>query len=97
MALDYAASDLLMKDTAFQGRIKCACLVYANYILGEATTVPAHNTRTKWAQNTMSAPDVSAAYITPTVVMDPAVQSAGGEIDDAGLQSAVENSVNKLL
>jgi hypothetical protein len=97
MALDYAASDLLMKDMAFQGRIKCACLVYANYILGEAVTVPAHNTRARWANNTVSAPDVAAANVTPTVVMDPAVQAAGSEIDDAGLQSAVENSINKLL
>jgi len=97
MALDYAGSDALMQDMAFQGRIKCACLVFANYILGEATNVPAHNTRVKWANNTIQAPNVSASLITPTVVMDPAVQAEGGDIDDAGLQAAVEGAVNKLM
>jgi hypothetical protein len=97
MALDYAASDALMKDMAFQGRIKCACLIYANYILGEAATVPAHNTRVRWAQNTTNAPDVAAAHITPTVVMDPQVQADGADITDAALQGSVEASVNKIL
>jgi hypothetical protein len=95
--LDYTSSDALMKDLVFQGRIKCACLVYANYILGEAASVPAHNTRIKWAQNTTNAPDVAAAYITPTVVMDPQVQADGADITDEALQSSVEASVNKIL
>jgi hypothetical protein len=97
MALDYAGSDALMKDTAFQGRIKCACLKFADYVLLEAATVPAHNTRVKWAQNTINAPDVAAAYVTPTVVMDPAVQTDGADITDEALQSSVEASINKLL
>jgi hypothetical protein len=97
MALDYAASDALMQDAAFKGRIKCACLIYANYILGEDASVPAHNTRVRWAQNATNAPDVAAAHITPTVVMDPQVQTDGADITDAALQSSVEASINKLL
>ena len=97
MALTYAESAALMADLAFRDRIKVACLTYATYIVGEAATVPAHNTRMKWAQNTLVGPDGSAMTVQPTVVMDPAVQDQGSAIDDAGLQSAVENAVNKLI
>lgn len=97
MALTYEESSTLMQDAAFRNRIKVACLKYADYIVLEAPTVPAHSTRIKWAQNTMTAPDVSASLVTPTVVMDPAVQDQGSAIDDAGLQSATENAINKLL
>jgi hypothetical protein len=97
MALDYAGSDALMKNEAFKGRVKCACLIFANYILGEAISIPAHNTRVKWANNTISAPDTAAAFVTPSVVMDPAVQQDGEAITDAALQGAVENAINKLL
>jgi hypothetical protein len=98
MAMTYEESSALMKDVVFIGRIKVACLKYADYIVLEAPTTPAHSTRIKWAQNTMTAPDVSANLITPTVVMDPAVQDAGGAaIVDTALQSAVENTINKMI
>jgi hypothetical protein len=45
----------------------------------------------------MNAPDVAAAHVTPTVVMDPAVQTDGADITDEALQSSVEASINKLL
>ena len=96
-ALDYAGSAALMTDMDFRGRVKTACLKYADFITLEAPTVPAHSTRIKWAQNTMAMPDGAAGTVTPTVVMDPAVQSAGAAITDGALQSAVENSVNKML
>jgi hypothetical protein len=97
MALDYAASDALMNDATFKGRVKCACLKFADYILGEAPNVPAHNTRVKWANNTVTSPDAAATRTTPTVVMDAAVQDAGATITDAALQTAVETAINKLL
>lgn len=105
MPLTYDDSAYLMQDNAFRGRVKVACLKYADYIVGEAPDVPAHSTRVKWAQQTMTAPDASAAVVTPTVVMDAAVQAAGlttanpptSAIDDAGLQSSTEVAINKML
>jgi hypothetical protein len=97
MPLAYEELAALMRDGAFIGRVKVACLEYANYIMGEAADVPAHTTRTKWANQTMQSPDAAASTVTPSVVMDPAVQESGASIDDAGLQSAVENTVNKML
>lgn len=101
MALSYDQSAALMGDTAFRGRVKVSCMKYADYILLEAASTPAHNTRYKWAQATMINPDGSAATVTPTVVMDPAVQASsagdGTDINDADLQSATENAINKML
>lgn len=97
MALTYEQSSDLMNDQVFRGRVKVACLTYANYISGEAASTPAHTTRLKWAQQTFSMPDTSAAAVTPTVVMDAAVQQDGSAITDAALQSATENAINKML
>lgn len=95
--MTYEESDALSKDFVFQGRVKIACLKYADSILGEANTVPAHNTREKWAFNTMQNPQFVAAQVQPPVVMDAAVQAAGAAITDEALQGAVESVVNKLL
>ena len=97
MALTYEESASLMRDATFVSRIKVACLTYAAYILGEPVSEPAHNTRLRWAQNTMSAPDVAAANVAPAVVMDPGVQDAGAEITDAALQEATETALNKMM
>jgi hypothetical protein len=97
MALTYEQSSELMNDPVFRGRVKVACLKFADYIFGEAATTPAHSTRIKWAQHTMLMPDASAATVAPEVVMDPAVQQDGAAITDAGLQSATENAINKML
>ena len=97
MALTYEQSAELMTDAIFIGRVKVACLKFAGFIYGEASTVPAHSSRIKWAQQTFAMPDSSAAAVTPTTVMDPAVQADGAAITDTALQSAVENSVNKML
>jgi hypothetical protein len=103
MALTYEQSAELMKNAIFIGRIKVACLKFASFIYGEASTVPAHSTRIRWAQQTFTMPDASASQATPTTVMDPAVQAADLDADgdsaitDTALQSAVENSVNKML
>ena len=97
MALDYKGSAALMNDLEFRGRVKVACLKFADFIMLEAADVPAHNTRMKWAQQTVVMPDASAGQVVPVVVMDPAVQQDGATIADPALQSAVEASVNKML
>ena len=70
---------------------------YADSISIEANTVPAHNTRMRWAQNCFTQPDMVAGQLQPPVCMDAAVQAAGAEIEDAALQGAVETVVNKML
>lgn len=97
MALSYEASAALMKDPTFVDRVKVACLKFADYILSEATTTPAHNTRVRWAQTATTAPDSIAQSLTPPVVMDGAVQQDGAAITDAALQTTVETVVNKLM
>lgn len=96
-ALTYEESASLMADLAFRGRVKVACITYARFIGDEAADVPAHSTRVKWSQATLLNPDFAAAQVTPTTVMDPAVQQAGSAITDAALQGSVETSVNKIL
>jgi hypothetical protein len=97
MALSYEESAALMIDMDFRGRIKVACLKYADFIMNEASTVTAHNTRLKWAQAATTQPDLTASQVQPPVVMDSAVQSDGATIDDPTLQTSVETVVNKLM
>jgi hypothetical protein len=97
MALSYDESAALMQDAAFRGKVKVACLNYAVYIFNEGPEVPAHNTRFRWAQQCELQPDQTAITITPPTVMNGAVQQDGATISDTALQSAVENTVNKLL
>ena len=93
--MTYEESAALMNDSGFRGRVKVSCLKFADSILIEATTTPAHNTRLRWAQSVIQSPDMVAAQVTAPVIMDPAVQAAGEAIEDAALQSAVEATVNK--
>ena len=97
MALTYEQSATLMADEEFRGRTQVACLKYATYIVDEPPSTPAHATRIKWAQSTMVAPQTAAMIIQPTVVMDGAVQQDGAAITDEDLQSAVENTINKMM
>ena len=97
MELSYDQSSTLMGDPTFRGRVKVACLKFANAILDEPTATPAHNTRLRWATSAVQNPDGTAAQTTPTVVMDAAVQSAGSEITDEALQGAVETVLQKLM
>jgi hypothetical protein len=97
MALTYDESAALMTNAAFRGRIKVAALKYANSIMGEPITTPAHNTRERWAMNTFQNPEIVAGQLQPPTVMDVAVQDAGAEITDAALQGSVETVVNKML
>lgn len=95
MPMTYEESAALMQDPEFRGRVKVACLKYADSIIGEPSTTPAHNTRLKWAQMTTQAPDSVAVSIQNPVVMDAAVQESGAAIEDAALQGSVEATVNK--
>jgi hypothetical protein len=95
--MTYQESSELMIDQMFRGRCKVACLKYADSIMIEATSTPAHNTRVRWATGAMQNPDMVAIQVQPPVVMDPAVQQDGSAVTDAGLQAAVEGVVNKLL
>lgn len=97
MPLSYEDSSALMADTAFRGRVKVACMKYSTYINDEPSNTPGHSSRIRWSQQTMVNPDAAAATVTPTVVMDGAVQEEGAAIDDPGLQSATENAINKML
>src|SRR5262245_23677160 len=97
MALTYEQTYALTTDTTFRGRVNVGCCHYADYIVGEATTVPAHSTRYKWAQQTLLNPEATVIQVISTVVNDVAVQDAGSAITDAAWQSAVENSGKKLL
>ncbi len=97
MAMTYTESYMLMQNTDFRGRVKVACLKFADSILNEAPTVPAHNTRYRWAQNCELNPDMVAGQTQPPTVMDAAVQDAGPEITDDALQGAVESVVNKMI
>jgi hypothetical protein len=95
--MTYTESAALMNDFAFRGRIKVAALKYADSIMGELSSVPAHNTREKWALATMQNPEIVAAQLQPPVVMDAAVQADGAEIEDTALQGSVEAVVNKMM
>jgi hypothetical protein len=97
MALTYAQTAALMADQAFRDRVKVACLHYATYIVDEASNVPAHNTRYRWAQDCLHSPDTYATEIIPTLAMDAQVQVDGGAITDTNLQTATETAINKTL
>lgn len=90
-------SSALMTDITFRGRVKVSALKYADSIMIEAITVPAHNTRIRWATNTFQQPDMVAGQLQPPVVIDPSVQAVGADITDAALQVTVETVVNKML
>src|SRR5215831_4512731 len=97
MALAYADLANLMNDMDFRGRIKVAMLKWTAYVLGEDPGTEAHSARLRYAQNTNLIPDDAAMRVQPQVVMDPAVQQNGSNVDDITLQAAVENVINKVL
>jgi hypothetical protein len=95
--MTYLESATLMNDPVFRGRIKVACLKYADSIVGEPTGTAAHNTRLRWAQNCLQNPDMVATQVQPPTVMDAAVQTDGPDISDTDLQASVEVTVNKMM
>ena len=95
--LDYTSSAALMSDGTFRGRIKVSCLKFADSVMIEEPTVPAHNARLRWATQCFQSPDQTAMQVQPPTVMDPAVQAAGDTITDTALQASVEVVINKML
>jgi len=95
--MTYSESAALTTDPDFRGRVKIACLKFADSIMIEASSTPAHNTRVRWAVGAMQVPDQVASQIQPPTVMDPAVQQDGAAVTDIALQAAVEGVVQKLL
>lgn len=95
MALTYEESAALMTNQDFRGRVKVACIKYADAIMIESSTSPGHTGRLRWAQTVFQQPDMIASQIQGPVVMDAAVQDAGEQVTDAALQGAVEAVVNK--
>ena len=86
-----------MTDLTFRGRVKVACLKFADSILVAPIEVAERTAQVRWATQTFSQPDVAAQQAQPPTVMDGAVQAAGAGITDDALQSAVEATVNKML
>jgi hypothetical protein len=95
--MTYEESSQLMQDMQFRGRVKVACLKFADSILNEPTGTAGHNTRLRWATNCQQQPDLVASQVQPPTVMDAAVQAAGAGISDDALQASVEAVVNKML
>jgi len=95
--ITYEESAALMTDPTFRGRVKVSCLHFADYILGEAASTPAHNTRVRWAQQCYISPETVAQQTQSPTVMEPAVQTQGAAIPDDQLQTAVETAVNKMI
>jgi hypothetical protein len=93
--MTYEESNALTQDMTFRGRCKIACLKFAGAILLEPPGTAARNTRSRWAVSCQQSPDMTAQQVQSPVVMDPAIQTSGAEIDDAGLQAAVEGVVNQ--
>jgi hypothetical protein len=95
--MTYQESAELSTSPDFRGRVKIACLKYADSIMIEPSSTSAHNARVRWATSAMTQPEMIAMQIQPPTVMDPAVQAAGAAIEDIALQGSVEAVVNKLL
>jgi hypothetical protein len=95
--MTYEESAALMKDFTFRGRVMVAALKFADSIMIETHTVPGHTSRLRWAQGCFQQPDMVAGQLQPPVVNDPAVQTAGADIEDIPLQAAVEGVVNKTV
>jgi hypothetical protein len=94
--MTFEESAALMNDPQFRGRIKVACLKYADYVVTSNLPGTGMSLR-RWADQTFTAPDVSAQQVQAAVVMDAAVQSTGPSIADPALQSAVETVVKKMV
>lgn len=95
--MTYKDSADLMNDATFRGRVKTACLKFADSIMIELPTVSAHNSRLRWASSCFQQPDSVSQQVTPPTVMDGAVQDAGPAITDDALQGAVEAVINKMI
>lgn len=97
MALTYDQSAALMTDPDFRGRVKVACLQYADSVLIAASPVANRTALVRWATLAFQQPDMVASQVQPPTVMDAAVQDAGATITDSALLGSVTAVVNKML
>lgn len=106
MALDYKQSHQLRSNLIFQGRIASSALKWADSIFANNSVDLTQTVKRKeinYAEEVFISPNQKAAQLQPAVVQDGAVQGAGltpegdSTITDAGLQSAVEYAIQKLL
>lgn len=95
--MTYEESAALMTDLTFRGRVKVACLRYADSVLVDVAEVSGRTAQVRWASQTLAQPDIAAQQAQPATVMDPAVQAEGADISDDALQAAVQATVNKML
>jgi hypothetical protein len=86
-----------MSDMTFRGRIKVACLKYADSISISSVAVSSHTASVKWAFRCFQMPDTVAGEVQSPTVMDDKVQAAGSAVTDPDLQSAVEATVGKII
>lgn len=96
MPLTYEESAQLMTDPQFRGRVKVACLKYADYLITSTGVLPGGQALKRWGQSVFQSPDSAAMQVQPVVVMDGSVQQYGADINDLNLQSAVETVVAKI-
>ena len=97
MALTYDESNTLRQNQTLRGRVQTACLKFADSILGEDASVPAHNARMRWANECNQMPDQVTMKVVPWAVNDAQVQTDGANITDAALQVSVETAIMKML
>jgi hypothetical protein len=95
--MTYAESSALMTDIDFRNRIKVACLKFADYIMAEPPDTPGGNSRTRWARDCFTNPDLTANQTQSPTVMEPNVRKEGAAFSDGDLQTSVEATVNKML
>lgn len=96
--MTFEESAQLINNPQFRGRVKVAVLQRAVSIMQSGPgSAPGSNAVLRWAQNAIQNPDTAAQQVQAATVMEPGVQSMGADIDDGGLQFAVENAVNKIL
>ena len=96
--MTYEDSAALMTDSAFHGRVKVACLKFANSIFdSNKETTASYNTLLKWANRCFQLPDQVATDVQPPTVMDGQVQTDGAAITDDLLQTSVETVIKKQL
>jgi hypothetical protein len=86
-----------MSDMTFRGRVKVACIRYADSIVISNVAVSTHTAAVKWAFRCFQVPDTVAGEVQSPTVMDGKVQTAGSAVTDQDLQSAVETTVGKVI
>lgn len=94
----------LAADSVFAKRCAFSILKYGQYIADEAADTAFHTSRYRWAIQAVTNPDGVAAPLLKRIAFDPIfsnidpwvdVASALAAVNDATLQAAVENAVNR--